>query len=282
MSYQVWTQSYGQSRVRLTKVDRDADVHQITELAVDVELDGDFDAAYAEGDDSLVLPADTMKNMVCAFAREIDPGELETFAWTLGCHFVENFDHVSHASVKITETPWNRLVIDGKPHPHAFSGSSTERNTCHAAVTAPTKQDEEPEGVIECGLEGLALLKTNDRVFATTVAAKWVYNDVPDDWRALRERIRATLIREFVARFSPSAPGALREMASAVLDAEPTVEEITLSMPNLPRQLIDLTPFDLDNPNVLFAASDEPHGHVAASVCRERHECDHEHDRHES
>ena len=37
---------YGKSRVRLTKVDRDSEVHQITELSVDVELDGDFTAAF--------------------------------------------------------------------------------------------------------------------------------------------------------------------------------------------------------------------------------------------
>ena len=45
MPHQVSMQSYGKSRVRLTKVDRDSDVHRLTELSVDVELDGDFDAA---------------------------------------------------------------------------------------------------------------------------------------------------------------------------------------------------------------------------------------------
>jgi urate oxidase len=288
MPHQVWTQSYGKSRVRLTKVDRDTDVHQITELSVDVELDGNFAAAYAQGDNSLVLPTDTMKNTVYAFARELDPSELETFAWTLGSHFVENFEHVSHAAVKITETPWQRLVIDGESHPHAFLGTSTERHTCQTIVTRPEKGDE-PEGSIECGLEGLVLLKTtdsgfskflrdefttlketDDRIFATAVSAKWAYNDTPDDWRKIRERIRTILIREFAARFSPSVQATLYEMAAAVLDAEPVVEEINLTMPNLHRHLVDLSPFELDNPNVLFVPTDEPHGNITAGVCRER------------
>ncbi|HMP07158.1 MAG TPA: hypothetical protein PJ982_12465, partial [Lacipirellulaceae bacterium] len=79
-----------------------------------------------------------------------------------------------------------------------------------------------------------------------------------------------TLIREFAARFSPSVQATLYEMCSAVLDGDPAVEEISLSMPNLHRLLVDLSPFELDNPNVLFVPTDEPHGNISASVCRER------------
>jgi urate oxidase len=72
------------------------------------------------------------------------------------------------------------------------------------------------------------------------------------------------------ARFSPSVQATLYEMCSAVLDSEQVVEEISLSMPNLHRNLLDLSPFELDNPNVLFVPTDEPHGSISASVCRER------------
>jgi urate oxidase len=235
-----------------------------------------------------------MKNTVYAFARELDPGELETFAWTLGSHFVETFEHVSHASVKITETPWQRLVIDGESHPHAFLGTSTERNTCLAVITG-SKEGEDSEGAIECGLEGLVLLKTtdsgfskflkdefttlpdtDDRILATNVTASWAYNDTPDDWRKIRARIRTILIREFAARFSPSVQATLYEMATAVLDAEAAVEEVNLSMPNLHRNLVNLTPFELDNPNVLFVPTDEPHGSITATVSRERRPSDHQ------
>ena len=295
MPHKVWTQSYGKSRVRLTKIFRDTPVHEIAELSVDVELDGDFESAYTAGDNSRVIPTDTMKNTVYAFARELDVREVETFAWTLGSHFVENFDQVSQAMVKVTERPWERIVAGGKEHPHTFSGSSTERNTCQALVNRTGEG--EPEGTIECGLEGLVLLKTtesgfskflrdefttlketDDRIFATAVTAAWSYNDTPDDWRGIRRRIRGKLIHEFAARFSPSVQATLYEMCSGVLDAEPAVEELSLSMPNLHRHLVDLSPFDLDNPNVLFVPTDEPHGSISASVCREQDEQGHEHE----
>ena len=294
MPHKVWTQSYGKSRVRLTRVFRDTPVHEIAELSVDVELDGDFDSSYTRGDNERVIPTDTMKNTVYAFARELDVREVETFAWTLGSHFIEDFDHVTQAMVKITETPWQRVTTGGSEHPHAFLGTSTERNTCHALVNRTGEG--EPEGTIECGLEGLVLLKTtesgfskflknefttlketDDRIFATAVTAGWSYNDTPDDWRGTRRRIRAKLIHEFAARFSPSVQATLYEMCSGVLDAEPAVEEISLSMPNLHRHLVDLSPFELDNPNVLFVPTDEPHGSISASVCREHDENSHQH-----
>ncbi len=288
MPHKVWTQSYGKSRVRLTKVFRDSSVHEICELSVDVELDGDFDAAYTRGDNSRVIPTDTMKNTVYAFARELDVRELETFAWTLGNRFVENFDHVTQAVVKITETPWERLMVKGKPHPHAFLGTSTERSTCQAVIN---RTEGEPEGTIECGLEGLLLLKTtksgfsgflrdefttlqdtDDRILATRMTAAWSYNDTPSDWRLIRQQIRTQLILKFGASYSPSVQSTVYEMCSDVLNGFPVVEEITLSMPNLHQNLIDLSPFELDNPNVLFVPTDEPHGNITASVCRERDE----------
>lgn len=294
MPHKVWTQSYGKSRVRLAKVFRDSQVHEICELSVDVELDGDFESAYSAGDNSKVIPTDTMKNTVLAFGRELDVRELETFAWTLGAHFVEDFDHVTQAMVKVTETPWQRLSIDGREHPHAFSGSSTERRICTAVITRG-ENGQEPEGTLESGLEGLTVLKTtqsgfsnfvrdeyttlpevDDRIFATAVSAAWSYNDSPDDWRKIRDRIRTILIREFAARFSPSVQKTLHEMATAVLDAEPAVEEIQLTMPNIHRHLANLEPFGLDNPNVLFIPTDEPHGNISAGVCRE-HSATHNH-----
>jgi urate oxidase len=47
-------------------------------------------------------------------------------------------------------------------------------------------------------------------------------------------------------------------------------------MPNLHRHLVDLSPFELDNPNVLFVPTDEPHGNITAGVCRERPQDKHE------
>ena len=47
--------SYGKSRIRLTKVTRLADRHEVRELTIEIELEGDFAASYTSGDNRLVI-----------------------------------------------------------------------------------------------------------------------------------------------------------------------------------------------------------------------------------
>src|SRR3990170_142275 len=55
---------YGKARIRLVKVVRLPDRHVVRDLTVAVALEGDFAAAHTDGDQSLVVPTDTMKNTV--------------------------------------------------------------------------------------------------------------------------------------------------------------------------------------------------------------------------
>ena len=61
--------SYGKSRIRLTKVTRRADRHDVRELSIDIALQGDFEQSYTSGDNRLVIPTDTMKNVAFALAK---------------------------------------------------------------------------------------------------------------------------------------------------------------------------------------------------------------------
>ena len=56
--------SYGKSDVRLVKVKRGKDRHELTDVRVDVALEGDFEAAYTRGDNTNLLATDTMRNTV--------------------------------------------------------------------------------------------------------------------------------------------------------------------------------------------------------------------------
>ena len=53
---------YGKSRVRLMKVTRTPDGNDLREWTVQVLLTGDFAEAHYDGDNSKILPTDTMKN----------------------------------------------------------------------------------------------------------------------------------------------------------------------------------------------------------------------------
>ena len=50
---------YGKSRVRLLHAERDGGRHTVRDFTVDIQLEGDYEAAYALGDNRAVLPTST-------------------------------------------------------------------------------------------------------------------------------------------------------------------------------------------------------------------------------
>src|SRR5439155_1608916 len=143
--------AYGKSQVRLTKVTRYADRHDLADWCVDVQLAGDFAAAYTDGDNRRVVATDTMKNVVYALAR--------------------------------------------------------------------------------------------DRILATDLTADWRYADAADDWDAAYQAIRRALLETFAGHQSLGVQQTLHALGAAALAACPAVEEITLTMPNRHRLLVELAPF---------------------------------------
>ena len=69
MPVRIVQDNYGKSRVRLMKVARAGDVHELQNLTVNIALEGDFKAIHTEVDNSACLPTDTMKNTVYALAN---------------------------------------------------------------------------------------------------------------------------------------------------------------------------------------------------------------------
>src|SRR5947209_20167579 len=121
--------AYGKSQVRLTKVTRHADRHDLADWSVDVQLAGDFAAAYTDGDNRRVVATDTMKNVVYALARDHALAAPEGFGLTLARHFLESYPQVDTATVRIGVQPWQRIDVGSRPHPHAFAGGAAGRRT---------------------------------------------------------------------------------------------------------------------------------------------------------
>src|ERR1700749_2018313 len=120
---------YGESDVRLLRVARQEGRHDIRELSVAIRFEGDFDSAHTKGDNSRILPADTMKNAVYALARQHSVEPVEEFGLHLMDQFVTYNAQVSRVHISIEETPWSRLPLGGKPHASAFTRNGDERRT---------------------------------------------------------------------------------------------------------------------------------------------------------
>jgi urate oxidase len=269
---------YGKSRVRLVKLKRQHDPHEIVDLTIDIQLEGAFDAVYVDGDNGPCLATDTMKNTVYAMARQDPIEHVEAFALRLAAHFTGK-PAVARARISAIEHRWDRLPAGGRPHPHAFVQPGGEQWTTMVTCDAAGSQ-------IVSGLTNLVVLKTTDsafagfprdefttlpdaedRILATSVTAAWTYRTGATDFTA-RHRVRQALVETFAAHMSRSVQHTLYAMGEAALAACADVVDITLTLPNRHHLLVDLKPFGLDNPNEIFVATDQPFGLIEATVRR--------------
>src|SRR5262245_21893564 len=110
MSVKIVQDNYGKSRVRLIKVDRRTNIHELQNLTVNIALEGDFDDIHIAGDNKLCLPTDTMKNTVYALAGQTQEIEnVEAFGLRLANHFLENNPQISQVRIDLYEHFWKRM-----------------------------------------------------------------------------------------------------------------------------------------------------------------------------
>ena len=272
---------YGKSRVRLSRITRLEDGHLFDEWTVHVMLEGDFEASFTKGDNSKVLPTDTMKNTVYSVARSSKATTIEAFAVELGDYFLTNNAQVSGVSIEIEERAWERLMVGGTPEPTTFKLGGPELQTVRAV------RHQGREWSVRSGVDGLTILKTTnsaftgymvdklttlkpatDRILGTGATVTWDYAAASPDYAQARERIVAAMLKTFSAHDSKSVQHTLFDMGKAALDAAPEIARVHLSMPNLHHLLADLSRFGQDNPNHIFVPIDEPHGTIEATVER--------------
>jgi urate oxidase len=284
MTIRLGQNEYGKAEthlVRVTKGGRDGSVHEIKDINVSVALAGDFAASHLEGDNANIVPTDTQKNTVYAFAKEAPIGEIEEFALRLARHFAHDFPTVHRSRVSIEEYPWTRIEAGGKPHPHAFVRSGSEKRLTMVTCTRDAAW-------VVSGLSDLVLLKstgsefwgyprdryttleeTHDRVLSTAVVARWRYANDKVSWAEAFSETRKQLIEAFATKHSLALQQTLYAMGEAALKATPEIAEIRLSMPNKHHYVVDLSPFGLENQNEVFYASDRPYGLIEGTVTRD-------------
>jgi urate oxidase len=274
--------NYGKSRVRMVKVARHGDRHDVQDITVNIACEGDFETAHTLGDNSRILPTDTMKNTVYALAKQVrDLEDIEAFAQRLTAHFLSNNEQLSQVTASITEQLWTRIAVGGKPHAHSFTKGSDEKRTTTVIALREAV-------TIESGLEDLLVLKTTksgfvgflkdpfttlrettDRIFATAVKARWQYAAPEFATATTWQGVRQLLLETFAEHDSLSVQQTLYAMGEAVLASYEGITEIALSLPNKHCLLVDLSKFGMENSNEIFVPTDEPHGLIEARLQKE-------------
>ena len=274
MSLILGDNQYGKAETHVVRVTKSGARHELKDLNVSVALAGDFAETHLTGDNSKVVPTDTQKNTVFAFAK--DPiGEIEDFGIRLARHFVSEFASVYRARVSIEEFGWERI------HNHAFVRAGTEKRLAMVTCT--------DDGTwVVGGIGDLVVLKstgsefhgyikdkyttlpeTHDRIMATSLTVRWRYAGADIDWQHSFAEIRRLLLETFATKHSLSLQQTLYAMGETVLQARPEVAEIRLTMPNRHHFAVDLSPFGIANDNEVFYAADRPYGLIEGTVTRD-------------
>jgi urate oxidase len=250
-------------------------------VTVAVRFQGAFDASYADGDNSDVLPTDTMKNTVYALAAETPMGEPEAFGRRLGQHFLQHSPGLHRVRVDLVMHDWRRLRVEGHDAGSAFMRRGPDVRTARV-------QTDRRGSTITAGVDDLLILKTSrsafegyprpiyttlpetaDRLLATSLTATWRYRTSDLEFGVAWQTVRQILLEVFAGHESKSVQHTLHAMGQAVLDRVGDVASITLVMPNKHHLPFDLSRLGLENRNEIFIPTDEPHGLIEATLVRD-------------
>ena len=288
---------YGKAENRVVKITREGGTHHIKDLNVSVALSGDMDDVHYSGSNAHVLPTDTTKNTVFAFARKHGIASAEEFGVLLAEHFVAHREPIHRARVRIEEYDWERIGSAGTDSRgpggdearHSFVRRGQETRT--AQVTFDGEQVQ-----VLSGLKGLTVLNStdsefrgflkdeyttlqedHDRVLATDVAAVWRHrwpggeHPMPQ-WDVSYARVRTHMLQAFADTYSRSLQQTLYRMGSRVIEADGEIDEIRFSMPNKHHFRLDMEPFGMTNEaadGAVYLAADRPYGLIEGTVLRD-------------
>jgi urate oxidase len=271
--------AYGKSAIRLVKLSRRGDRHDLCDLTIAIRFEGDYDDSYTAGDNRAVLPTDTMKNTVYALAAQDPLDQPETFGLTLSRRFLDRNPRLQRVTIDLAEHPWGRIDGAGRETGHSFIRQGHEIRTARVSASRG-------DTTVEAGIRDALILKssqsafadflrdelttlpdTNDRILATSLTATWRYAG-PVEFGASWTTVRRQLLDTFASHQSASVQHTLYAMAQAVLDTVLPVASVHLVMPNKHHLPVDLTRFGLENRNEIFVATDEPFGLIEATLER--------------
>jgi urate oxidase len=272
--------AYGKSGVRLVRLIRRGDRHDVRDLTVSIRFEGEYADSYSAGDNTDVLPTDTMKNTVYALAARDGVGEPESFGLALARHFLARNPPLGRVRIELVDHFWGRITVGDREHGQAFTRMGPDTRT--ARVTCARD-----ETIINAGIADLFILKsghsafagypkdefttlpeTADRILATSLSASWQYDRIDVDFGTAWRAVRRTLLETFAEHDSRSVQHTLHDMGEAVVRSVDGVASIHLVMPNKHHLPIDLSRFGLENRNEVFVATTEPYGLIEATIAR--------------
>jgi urate oxidase len=226
---------YGKDAVSFYRTDEARNL-MAAEIALVLHGEG-FLPSYTEGDNSMVVATDSMKNFIHARAHDFVGDSLEDYLAFVGRSFLERYEHVDWVSV------------EGREHSFVRRGELLYQQVY--ADRGVARLDVGRDGVRDhrSGREGLHLVKLSGSSFAGFVRDEYTtLPEMPDrplfvhldvHWRHadFGRRVASEAVRDSVAAtfddfVSASIQHLVHEMGLRILEQFPQIEEIELDGEN--------------------------------------------------
>lgn len=270
--YEIISAGYGRQDLRLLGVRPGGPDEIARDLRLTMMLDGDFTAAFADGDNADVLPTRSMTNAAAAFVHDRMDAAVELLAPALGAHLLRACPAASAARVTVTENPWAQLPGSR----HSFTPGSCDQWLADATVHRAPAAVRVVSGVTGLhravttgsGFTGFLVddytvpeaVHADDRVLHLSGELHWEYDSPPQD----HDRYRAEVLRAFtdstLDQRSRSSQHAACLSARAVLDACPLVGRVTLRFTHHAHAPLDLAPFGRTGRGLVCLGTDSSSG----------------------
>lgn len=271
--------SYGESRLRMLRVMRRGDRHDPKDLTIALRFEGNFGAAFTDGDPAGLLPGEAIKNLVHRVARGQEHAAIEALGLAICERTLAQHTSIGLARVDLIEQPWARLDAGGKAQGQAFTPAGVERRTATVSSNGSKVS-------VTAGLENLVLMRTGgfapvdrgkaseeptadglQRLFIAALSARWSYTSGDIAFGPYRQGVRAAIVETFAWHKGRTVQETLYAIADVVIASYQEISDVTLSLEERPYRPVDLLELALDG-DALFIAHDEPVGVVEITVGR--------------
>jgi urate oxidase len=158
-------------------------------LEVRVQVEGEeFLPSFTEGDNSMVVATDSMKNFVLHHAGEYDGATVEGFLEFVGARFLETYSQMEAVRMSADEIPFEERLVpgeeDGEFEPSDLVFRVSDNEAAFGEISL-AREDGEPTIVDHrSGVTGIELVKVKDNSFT---------GYVQDEYTTLPERENRTL-----------------------------------------------------------------------------------------
>ncbi len=272
--------AHGESRVRMLRLIRRGDRHDPRDLSVSIRYEGEFAAAFSEGRAAGVVPGETLKTLVHTAARVQTLREIEEFGLDLCARVLATHPHLALVRVDVAEQPWQRVEVGGKAVGQAFILGGPEQRT--SAVTSNGRKM-----AVVSGIENLTIMRSagftapqipapDDEddslppLVVGSLSVRWTYSTPDVTFGAYRQGVRTAVLETIALHASRSVQYTLHSLGDVLLASFPEISVVTLSMHERPYRPVDLFHANVENPDDLFVAREEPVSLVEVTLERER------------